>query len=86
MLSSVSSQFMDNDEPNTLGAKIPRYSTVDLKLAHSFAWGRVALAVNNFFDSDYYTYAVRSAFVADRYAVYPLPGRTLAVSAEFKMF
>jgi iron complex outermembrane receptor protein len=86
MLSSVSSQFMDNDEPNTLGTMIPRYSTVDLKLAHGFAWGRVALAVNNFFGSDYYTYAVRSAFVADRYAVYPLPGRTIAVSAEFKMF
>ena len=85
MLTAVSSQFMDNDEPNTLGVKIPAYSTVDLKLAHAFAWGRVALTVNNLFDSDYYNYAVRSAFIADRYAVYPLPGRTIGVSAEFRM-
>ena len=84
-LTSVSSQFMDNDEPNTLGVKIPGYSTVDLKLAHAFGWGRVALAVNNLFGSHYYNYAVRSAFVADRYAVYPLPGRTVGLSAEFKM-
>jgi iron complex outermembrane receptor protein len=85
MLTAVSSQFMDNDEPNTLGVKIPGYSTVDLKLGHSFGWGQLALAVNNLFGSDYYTYAVRSAFIADRYAVYPLPGRTVALSAEFKM-
>jgi iron complex outermembrane receptor protein len=84
-LAALSSQFMDNDEPNTLGVKIPRYTTVDLKLRHSFEWGKLAFAVNNLFDEHYYTYAVRSAFVADRYAVYPLPGRTFAVTAEFKM-
>ena len=76
---------MDNDEPNTLSAKIPRFTTVDLKLRHSFGWGRLALAINNLFGEDYYTYAVRSAFVADRYAVYPLPGRTVALSAEIKL-
>ena len=85
-LTAVSSQYMDNDEPNSLGTKIPGYSTVDLKLGHSFAWGKIALAVNNLFGSHYYSYAVRSAFIADRYAVYPLPGRTVGVSAEFKMF
>lgn len=84
-LTSLSSQFMDNDEPNTLGVSIPGYTTVDLKLAHRFAWGRLALTLNNLFGSDYYTYAVRSAFVADRYAVYPLPGRTVGLSAEFKL-
>lgn len=84
-LTAVSSQFMDNDEPNTLGAKIPRYSTVDLKLAHVLSWGRIALTANNVLGSHYYSYAVRSAFIADRYAVYPLPGRTISLSAEFKM-
>jgi iron complex outermembrane receptor protein len=84
-ISWVSSQFMDNDEPNTLGTRIPSYTSADLKLARSFKWGRVALAVNNVFDSRYYTYAVRSAFVADRYAVYPLPGRTFALIAELKL-
>ncbi|MSQ87928.1 MAG: TonB-dependent receptor [Betaproteobacteria bacterium] len=86
MLTAVSSQYMDNDEPNTLGTKIPRYSTLDLKLAHNFSWGKVALAVNNLFDSHYYSYAVRSAFTVDRYAIYPLPGRTVGLSAEVKMF
>ena len=85
-LAAVSSQFMDNDEPNSLGVKIPAYSTVDLKLSHAFGWGRMGLSVNNLFGSNYYTYAVRSAFTVDRYAVYPLPGRTVGLSAEFKMF
>ena len=85
-LTAVSRQFMDNDEPNTLGAKIPRHATLDMKLAHAFSWGRIAATVNNLFGSHYYTYAVRSAFVADRYAVYPLPGRTIGLSAELSMF
>jgi len=84
-LTAVSSQFMDNDEPNSLGKKIPGYSIVDLKLGHAFAWGRLSLMANNLFNGSYYTYAVRSAFTADRYAVYPLPGRTIGLSAEFKM-
>ena len=41
--------------------------------------------MNNLFDQNYYTYAIRSQFVADRYAVYPLPGRTIGLIAEFKM-
>jgi iron complex outermembrane receptor protein len=84
-LTAVSSQFMDNDEPNTLGVKIPAYSSVDLKLRHGFDWGRLAFTVNNLFGSHYYSYAVRSAFTPDRYAVYPLPGRTVGLSAEFRM-
>src|SRR6185369_16036463 len=58
-LTFLSDQFMDNDEPNTLGTKIPSYTTVDLKLRHSFDWGKLALAVNNLFGEHYYTYAVR---------------------------
>jgi iron complex outermembrane receptor protein len=85
MLTALSSQVMDNDEPNTLGTRIPGYAVLDLKLRHAFAWGKVALAVNNVFDHHYYTYAVRSAFVVDRYAAYPLPGRTVGLSAELRM-
>ena len=84
-VTALSSQFMDNDEPNTLGVKIPAYATVDLKLVETFGWGRLALLVNNLFGKDYYTYAVRSAFTADRYAVYPLPGRVVGLSVELKM-
>jgi iron complex outermembrane receptor protein len=38
--------------------------------------------VNNLFDEEYYNYAVRSAFVPDRYSVYPLPGRSFGFAAE----
>jgi iron complex outermembrane receptor protein len=83
-LAAVSRQFMDNDEPNSLGKQIPAYAVVDLKLAREFGWGRLAAAVNNLFDEDYYSYAVRSQFTADRYAVYPLPGRSFSLTAEVK--
>jgi len=81
----VSSQFMDNDEPNTLGTKVPSYSVVDLKATHDLGRVRVGLTINNLFDEKYFNYAVRSAFIADRYAVYPLPGRTVALSAAIKL-
>lgn len=77
----VSDQYRDNDEPNTL-SKIPAYQTVDLKLTQSFQWGRLALTANNLFNRQYYTYSVRSQFTADRYAVYPLPGTTVSLTAE----
>ena len=84
-LTAVSSQFMDNDEPNTLGAKIPAYALLDLKLTREFSRGRFALAINNALDEAYYTYAVRSNFTPDRYNVYPLPGRTLSLTAELRV-
>jgi iron complex outermembrane receptor protein len=84
-MTAVSSQYMDNDEPNSLGVKIPAYAVVDLKLARELGWGRLSAAINNLLDEQYYTYAVRSQFTADRYAVYPLPGRTLSLTAEFRV-
>lgn len=86
-LTAVSAQVMDNDEPNVFGPRIPAYAVADLKLAHEFSIARVALTVNNLFDSNYYSYAIRGQFVpnTDRYGVYPLPGRSVGLSAEFKM-
>ncbi len=84
-LAYVSSQYMDNDEPNTLGQKIPAYTVVDLKATKDIGRYRVGIAVNNLFDEKYFNYAVRSAFIADRYAVYPLPGRTISASLEVKL-
>jgi iron complex outermembrane receptor protein len=81
----VSSMIMDNDEPNTLGTQIPRWYSLDLKLAQKFERIRLALMVNNALNQGYYTYAVRSQFVADRYAVYPLAGRTIGVSGEISL-
>jgi iron complex outermembrane receptor protein len=84
LLTAVSEQVLDSDEPNTLDHRIPSYYVADLKLAQRFPWGRLSATVNNLFDERYYTYAVRSAFTPDRYAVYPLPGRTLSLIAELR--
>ena len=84
-LTAVSKQVLDNDEPNTLARRIPAYYVVDVKLAQRFKWGALSAAINNLFEEDYYTYAARSAFAPDRYTVYPLPGRTLALTAELKL-
>jgi iron complex outermembrane receptor protein len=80
----VSDQYMDNDEPNDFYTKIPAYSVADVKLAHQRDGWRFGLVVNNLFDEEYYTYAVRSQFVADRYSAYPLPERTVTVFAEYR--
>jgi iron complex outermembrane receptor protein len=37
--------------------------------------------VNNVFNALYYDYAIASAFTADRFNAYPLPGRTFLVKA-----
>ena len=77
---------MDNDEGNTLGVKIPAYTVIDAKLAYRNGPWRAGVALNNLFGQKYYNYAVRSQFVADRYNVYPLPGRnaTINVAYEFR--
>jgi iron complex outermembrane receptor protein len=80
----VSEQYMDNDEPNDFFTQIPAYSVVDVKLATQRGGWRVGLVVNNLLDKEYYTYAVRSQFVADRYSAYPLPERTVTVFAEYR--
>lgn len=74
-------QFMDNDEGNTLGTRIPSYAVADLRLTHRVDALSLSAAVHNLFDRDYYNYAVRSQFVADRYNAYPLPGRSFVLEA-----
>ena len=82
-LTALSEQYRDNDEPNTL-SQIPAYQVVDLKLAQSYSWGRLAFIVNNLFNQQYYTYSARSQFntFPGSYAVYPLPGTTVSLTAE----
>ena len=84
----VSNQYMDNDETNTLGVKIPAYTVADVRLEHRVGKWKLAAAINNLLDEKYYTYAVRSQFdtldsAADRYSAYPLPGRHGWVSVEY---
>lgn len=78
----VSSQYMDNDEPNS-GTRIPGYLTADLRLDYRAGRWTLTGALNNVFDEDYYNYAVRSQFTPTRYNAYPLPGRTWWVAAAY---
>jgi iron complex outermembrane receptor protein len=85
LVSYVGSQFMDNDEGNTLGVKIPGYTVADLKLVWAEGGWRLTAAVNNLLDNKYYNYAVRSQLAAspDRYSAYPLPERSFTMTAEY---
>jgi iron complex outermembrane receptor protein len=85
LASYVSSQFMDNDEGNTLGAKIASYTVVDMKLAHRRGPWSIAATVNNLFNEKYFNYAVRSQFVPDRYNAYPLPERSALLTIEYAL-
>jgi len=83
-LSAASEQRMENDQTNTFPRRIPAYATVDAKLAQGFGWGRLALSVNNLFDRSYYAYAVNST-TSDLANVYPLPGRSVYLTAEVRL-
>jgi iron complex outermembrane receptor protein len=82
----VASAVMDNDEGNTLAARIPGYTLVDLRAAWDTRRWQAALAVNNLFDRSYFNYGVRSAsaFTPDRYNAYPLPGRTALATLTYR--
>ena len=82
----VASAVMDNDEGNTLAARIPGYTLVDMRAAWDARTWQLALAVNNLFDRSYFNYAVRStsAFTPDRYNAYPLPGRTALATVMYR--
>jgi len=84
-LAYVGEQFMDNDEGNTLGVKIPAYTVLDLKLIHGRGPWRLAAAVNNVTNERYHNYAVRSQFVPDRYNAYPLPERNFTLTLEYAL-
>ncbi|HYW63961.1 MAG TPA: TonB-dependent receptor [Bradyrhizobium sp.] len=75
-----SSRRMDNDQPNTQ-PPIPANATVDLKLSGEYQRFFWSLSVNNIFNVLYYDYAIASAFTADRFNAYPLPGRTFLLKA-----
>ncbi len=80
----VGEQFMDNDEANDSGVPIPEYTVIDAQLTHRYKAWLFSATFNNLLAEKYYNYAVRSQFVADRYNAYPLPERTIYLSAEYR--
>lgn len=80
----VGEQFMENDEANDSGVPIPAYTVVDARLSHRHKAWLLAATVNNLLAEKYFNYAVRSQFVIDRYNAYPLPERSIYLSAEYR--
>jgi iron complex outermembrane receptor protein len=79
----ASSQWMENDEGNTFGRRIPGRTIADMKLQHRFGAWAAGVGIANLFDRKYYDYAVRSQFVPDRFNAYPLPERSFWVTLEY---
>ena len=83
-LTYVGSQFMENDEANALGMKIPAYSLIDIKLVHEIKGWQVNASVNNLLDRKYFNYAVSSQFTPGKYNAYTLPGRTIFLGLSYQ--
>jgi iron complex outermembrane receptor protein len=81
----VDDRFFDNDQSNSFDEKIPSYTTVDAKLAHTHKGFRMTAEVNNIFEEEYFEYGVSSTFSPGVYNAYPLPERTIlfTVSKDF---
>jgi iron complex outermembrane receptor protein len=78
--SHTGEQYFDNDQANTFSAKLPAYTTVDLKFSRrSKSWQLTAVA-NNIFDRRYVTYGVASTFTPGKYNAYPMPDRNFSLN------
>ena len=77
----VGDRRFDNDQLNTF-AKIPSYTTADIKLTAQFSSWKLSGQVNNMFDEKYFENGVISTFTPGRYVAYPLPEREIRVSLE----
>jgi len=82
----VSEQYMENDESNAFDRRIPSHMVWDVKLEHRQGAFTASAGIGNVFDRKYYTYAVRSQFVADRFNAYPLPERTFWLGLAYNGF
>ncbi len=84
VLRYVGKQFYDNDQTNTFPTKMPAYATADLKLTHSVGGATIGLSVNNLFDKDYYSYAIRNV-AGTSFNAYPQWRRSALLTLEYKI-
>jgi len=77
-------QYFDGDEANDFGQKMPAYTVVDFKLSHTISSWTFSALVNNLFNTDYYSYAVRSQLTPGLFNAYPQPERNYFLIAEFR--
>jgi len=78
-----SRQRMENDDANTFTQQIPSYAVADVKMTRRVGQLSASVGVANLFDRKYYTYAVHSTFVNDRFNAYPLPERTVWIALRY---
>ena len=83
--SYVSNQYMENDEENDFGTRIPGYTVTDLRAAYDSRRMSLDLTLSNLFDEEYYNYAVTSIFTPGRYSAYPLPGRGAMLQLKLRL-
>ncbi|MFN3717046.1 MAG: TonB-dependent receptor domain-containing protein, partial [Thiobacillus sp.] len=76
----VGSSSFDADETNTFGRKIPAYTVADLKLSMRGGGWRLNAGVHNLFDQKYFRYGV---VTGPTYLAFPMPERTVFVSAQY---
>lgn len=77
----VGEQRLINDEANLLAAKIPAYTTVDLKLAHHAGRWLFEAGIKNLLDEKYYTQG--GVDTAGVIRVFPAPERNGFVAARY---
>lgn len=81
----VGHQYYDNDQANRF-RRMPAYGTTDLKASYMLGGWTFAATVANVFDKKYYSYGiVDSATAPTSFQAYPLAGRTIFASAEYRM-
>ena len=78
----VGRQRYDNDQSNTF-PHMPRYTIVDVRLAHAVGGFTFSASVNNLFDEAYYTYGIRS-LTANTFNAYPMWRRSVFLAAEYR--
>ncbi len=84
VLRCVGKQIYDNDQTNTFPTMMPAYATADLKLTHSVGGANIGFSVNNLFDKDYYTYAIRNG-AGTSFNAYPQWRRSALLTLEYKI-
>ncbi len=83
LLNYTGRYFMDNDQANE-AKRAPSFTTVDLKLMSQFDQLGVTLAINNVFDNQGFSYAIKG-WNPGEFNAYPLPERNanLRLSYDF---
>ena len=84
VLRYVGKQFYDNDQTNTFPTQMPAYVTADLKLTLAAGGTNIGFSVNNLFDKDYYTYAIRNG-AGTSFNAYPQWRRSVLLTLEYRI-